>query len=585
MDLHRPADGRFFLESLIQRGMAILSTMLQMLNQSQVSLKQQINMINSVYRFVETWENVLPAISSLEVERNLIDLTVDSNAAVIEPKQNNLALVADYQSTTSKIVEAKMPEFEFPVVAYDRYQPGQIGICDITYICKTEAEFYMIDQSATGINFAEILQTLQNVDTVLEDLPESSTHVFGVRVEGAIFRAIRSKQSDQPFVKLLDTGEILVFDDSRMSLLELPPFYAKLSPFAVKCSLANVEGCATINDYRKYLDENLYNRLGYKVLNVNESWLEVSLMSLACVEKPRLIKEEKLEQEHYKVSLDTLTQAQLDELYEEPLNTTNVMKAVLGYVPKDDKRICPFYDPAVQGCFKGSRCRLEHVAKLSDGWTRDKSLYKIQIRAELETPVVGTEMLVIPTFIVNVDEFYAHIPRQDLSKGLIELQVKMNDDKIMENYRVLNHEPHFRELVFAKYSEDDLWYRARVVEFYNPELITVFYVDYGNTAVVSLKDLRCWDDQFDYLPFQAVHCRIANAQRLRDDHTEAIRQMFKDIINKVMKIQILDNLSPWEVLLFDDEDNDIGQFLVLTKLALPRVPLVMDKRGTNFIPG
>lgn len=46
-----------------------------------------------------------------------------------------------------------------------------------------------------------------------------------------------------------------------------------------------------------------------------------------------------------------------------------------------------------------------------------------------------------------------------------------------------------------------------------------------------------------------------------------------------------DNLSPWEVLLFDDEDNDIGQFLVLTKLALPRLPLVMDKRGTNFIPG
>ena len=44
-------------------------------------------------------------------------------------------------------------------------------------------------------------------------------------------------------------------------------------------------------------------------------------------------------------------------------------------------------------------------------------------------------------------------------------------------------------------------------------------------------------------------------------------------------------MSPWEVLLFDDEDNDIGQFLVLTKLALPREPKVMDKSGTNFIPG
>lgn len=97
----------------------------------------------------------------------------------------------------------------------------------------------------------------------------------------------------------------------------------------------------------------------------------------------------------------------------------------------------------------------------------------------------------------------------------------------------------FHELVFAKYSEDDLWYRARVVECYNPEVIVVFYVDYGNTAVLSLKDLRCWDDQFDYLPFQAVHCRIANAQRIREDHIEAIRQIYNDIINKPMKIQIL----------------------------------------------
>nr|XP_019554003.2 uncharacterized protein LOC109423491 [Aedes albopictus] len=583
--MDRQTDGKRFLEALIRRGITVLGTMIQRLNESELSLKQQIDMISSVYRFVETWESALPATLSPESAHSLIDFSIQNiNSPELEPKQNALALVPDGKLTASSVVEIHTPEFELPVAAYDRYQPGQIGICDITHISNIESEFYMIDQSSSGINFADIVQTLQNVDTVLEDLPASSGQVFGVRVDGTILRAVRSKQTDPVFVKLLDTGEILPLDGKAMVLFELPPFYAKLPPFALKCFLDSVEGCSDI-DCREYLETNLFSRSGYKIQEVGSSSLKVSLMPSTSVEMPRKTVETRKEQEPYKVSLSTLTQAQVDELYEEPLNTTNVMKAVLGYVPRDDQRICPFYDPAIEGCFKGSRCRLEHVAKLPDGWTRDKSLHKIQIRAELVAPDVGTEMMVIPTFIVNVDEFYAHIPRQDLSKALIELQVQMNDDKIVENFRMLNHEPHFHELVFAKYSEDDLWYRARVVECYNPEVIVVFYVDYGNTAVLSLKDLRCWDDQFDYLPFQAVHCRIANAQRIREDHIEAIRQIYNDIINKPIKIQILDNLSPWEVLLFDDEDNDIGQFLVLTKLALPREPKVMDKSGTNFIPG
>lgn len=60
-----------------------------------------------------------------------------------------------------------------------------------------------------------------------------------------------------------------------------------------------------------------------------------------------------------------LTQEQIDELFEEPeMVTSNASKAVSGYVPQDDKRNCPFYDPATGRCFKGNSCRLEHVAPL-----------------------------------------------------------------------------------------------------------------------------------------------------------------------------------------------------------------------------
>lgn len=63
-------------------------------------------------------------------------------------------------------------------------------------------------------------------------------------------------------------------------------------------------------------------------------------------------------------NVNDLTPEQLEILYEEPLNTSNAVKAVMGYVPQDEKRICKFYDPRTKACFKGARCRFEHVAIL-----------------------------------------------------------------------------------------------------------------------------------------------------------------------------------------------------------------------------
>ncbi|XP_062555471.1 uncharacterized protein LOC134220429 [Armigeres subalbatus] len=589
MDVNQTDDGKCFLVALIHRGIDFLTTLSKMVTESKLPLKQQIDLINSLYRFIETWEIELPGAVPTEQERNKEKHVYQSEIVhATELKQkNNSTFVSEEKVSHSKTVTTFTPEFELPPVSLDHYKPDLIGICVITYVHDVEAMFYMIDQSVTGISFAYISQTLQNIDVDLEDFPTSLAHVFGVRIDGFIFRAVRNKQVgkvDQTWIKLLDTGEQLAFDNTSMRLYELPPFYAKLPPFAIKCFLSNDQNQSR-EVQRQYLAAHLYHRLEYKVLEVTGSSMAVALNSNVSLENPVNIKKTENEEVRYKISSKTLTQAQLDELYEEPLNTTNVMKAVMGYAPRDDQRICPFYDPTIQGCFKGSRCRLEHTTKLADGWTRDKSLYKIQIRAALETPAIGTEMMVVPTYIVNVDEFYAHIPRLDLSESLIKLQNVLNEKKSVENFKMLNHEPYFRELVLAKYPEDNLWYRARVLEFYNPESISVFYVDYGNTEMVSLKELRCWDDQFDYLPFQAIHCRIANVQPRREQHIEAIRQLYNDIMNKTIKIQVLDNLTPWEVLVFDDEDNDVGGFLVLTKLASPRVPLVVEKREANLIPG
>ena len=42
----------------------------------------------------------------------------------------------------------------------------------------------------------------------------------------------------------------------------------------------------------------------------------------------------------------------------------------------------------------------------------------------------------------------------------------------------------------AKFSFDNKWYRARVTELGPSGLVTVMYVDYGNTETLPLSDIR-----------------------------------------------------------------------------------------------
>lgn len=61
---------------------------------------------------------------------------------------------------------------------------------------------------------------------------------------------------------------------------------------------------------------------------------------------------------------NTLTKEDIEVLYEEPLNTENALEAVMGYAPQDEKRICKFFDPKTNACFKGANCTLEHTTIL-----------------------------------------------------------------------------------------------------------------------------------------------------------------------------------------------------------------------------
>ena len=74
--------------------------------------------------------------------------------------------------------------------------------------------------------------------------------------------------------------------------------------------------------------------------------------------------------------------------------------------------------------------------------------------------------------------------------------------------------PVLGQLCIAKYSEDGVWYRAKVIQInkldpLGDELkVKVQFIDYGNEEVVDIDQLRPFQHQFKCLPAQAVHCSL-----------------------------------------------------------------------------
>lgn len=47
--------------------------------------------------------------------------------------------------------------------------------------------------------------------------------------------------------------------------------------------------------------------------------------------------------------------------------------------------------------------------------------------------------------------------------------------------------------VAARYSLDGHWYRAKIINIPEPRMVTVFYIDYGNSETLPWDQLRVLD--------------------------------------------------------------------------------------------
>lgn len=156
-------------------------------------------------------------------------------------------------------------------------------------------------------------------------------------------------------------------------------------------------------------------------------------------------------------------------------------------------------------------------------------------------PEVNSKIRVVPLQIVEPNRVYCHILIDDgksfenMSKELAMAVKYGNLHKFEEN-----EEPKIMELVFAQFSVDSCWYRAVVLNHYDDGDFKVFFVDFGNMERVSIKDLRKWSNRFEFLPFQAILCRLYNVKVVEHDRSSAIEFLESQIVEKYLDAIVID---------------------------------------------
>ena len=129
--------------------------------------------------------------------------------------------------------------------------------------------------------------------------------------------------------------------------------------------------------------------------------------------------------------------------------------------------------------------------------------------------------------VVSPADFYVILSDAAALQGMMSLSQKLEKYCITSAH--VGYIPQYvGEPVAAKF--EGQWYRAEVVKLMFGNRFEVFFVDFGNTAVVDAVDLHSLREEFVKWPKQAVHCGIDRICGTGDGRrfTEASTEWFKE---------------------------------------------------------
>ncbi|UJR27196.1 hypothetical protein I4U23_008492 [Adineta vaga] len=138
------------------------------------------------------------------------------------------------------------------------------------------------------------------------------------------------------------------------------------------------------------------------------------------------------------------------------------------------------------------------------------------------------------------DDLKLYVQYSEQGSKVEQLQTELRDI-FNQTKPVGGHAPKKGELLAARFTADNEWYRARVEKIENNNRISVYFVDYGNREIINeLNRLTALPPGFSQLPAQAHECDLAFVRPPPDqeDRQEAKNALLDEIANDECLIKV-----------------------------------------------
>ncbi|KAL0984549.1 hypothetical protein UPYG_G00143090, partial [Umbra pygmaea] len=164
--------------------------------------------------------------------------------------------------------------------------------------------------------------------------------------------------------------------------------------------------------------------------------------------------------------------------------------------------------------------------------------------------------------------------RIQATTGLIQqLQLKLRDH-CSQSPAIENFRPAPGTVCCSLFSEDNQWYRAKVLGYSSEEKVCVGYIDFGNSEEVNLSQLRPINSELLALPTQAIPCALAGVYPTAEAWSaETVMMLRQMVCNRFLRVDILGEQEGMALVALIDEASDpqgnVADLLVAAGYALP----------------
>uniref|UniRef100_A0A8C9SN33 Tudor domain containing 1 n=1 Tax=Scleropages formosus TaxID=113540 RepID=A0A8C9SN33_SCLFO len=126
----------------------------------------------------------------------------------------------------------------------------------------------------------------------------------------------------------------------------------------------------------------------------------------------------------------------------------------------------------------------------------------------------------------------------------------------------------------SQFSEDSLWYRAKVLGYSSGDHVYVEYIDFGNTEEVDLSCLRPIPPVLLNIPIQAISCALSGVKPALPTWMDSAMTMLRSLVcNRILRVTVVGHREGTALVTLVDENSDpqmdVAEVLMASGYACP----------------